>query len=187
MRGKNSLLLQVIYRNCFLASHFGIIPPLDIMTGNRLDVYYRSSGGQWTSYGQGVANTTKVSEVTVLISSFWCLEKSEAHVLSQADSHWFVFSETILSCWEHMLISLLGYDPIQTVGSMAESSLLSRSQNVCFSANYKWLLKRFDGLGLCQVSDRTLMKKQFTLRKTKLCFSTFPKHCLRGPLRIIFN
>lgn len=79
-----------------------------------------------------------------------------------------MFSKTTLSCWEHMLISLLGYDPIHTVESMAESSLLPRSQKVCFSANYKWSLRRFDGLGLCQVTDRTLVKKAVYIVEKKL-------------------
>lgn len=179
----------MFYRNCFLASHFGTISPLDIITGNRLDVYYRSSGAQWTSCWQFGGNTTKVSKVTVFIFWFWCLEKLEALVLSQANSHWFVFAKTVLSFWEHVLISLLGYYHSHTVGSVAKYLLLPKSQNVYFSANYKWPVRRFDGLSLCLVIDRTLLKKKFTLWKGNWYFSAFPNlFFFERPInKIIFN
>lgn len=108
-------------------------------------------------------------------------------MLSQANHHWFMFSKILLLHWEYIFISLLVYDPNHTIASMAESYFLPKSQNVYFSGNYKWSLKRFDGLRLCQVIDRTLLKKQFTLWKIKWEVSTFPKCFLRGRLTKLFS
>lgn len=82
-----------------------------------------------------------------------------------------------------MLFLLLSYDPSHTVGSMAKSLLLVK---MFIFQQITWSLRRFDGLSLCQVVDRALLKKQFIFWKRKSYFSTFPKQFLEGPLTNFF-
>lgn len=102
---------------------------------------------------------------------------------SYSSKQWFVFSKIMNFCWEHVL----GYNPNHRLDQWPNPYSYPRVKTFYFSANSSWSLRTFDGWGLCQVIDRTLLEKQFTLWKTKWCFPTCPKHLLRSLLTKLFS
>lgn len=107
-------------------------------------------------------------------------------MLLESYRHQPVFFKTVLSCWEHDIISLLGPNPNCTLGSVTKSSLLLMSQNVYFSIQfYKQLLCRLDGLGLCQVIDKTLLKIAVYTLERNVIFLNVSQTTFKRPINKI--
>lgn len=107
-------------------------------------------------------------------------------MLFESYRHQSVFFKIVLSCWEHVIISLLGPNPNCTLGSVTKSSLLLMSQNVYFSIQfYKQLLCRLDGLGLCQVIDKTLLKIAVYTLERNVIFLNVSQTTFKRPINKI--
>lgn len=132
VREKNFLYLRLIYRDT-LAQYLLWISSLARDWMSTLGPIYVCFRAQWTSSWWLGSNTTKTPTAKILIFWFWWVEKLKPHMLFESYSHQSVFFKIVLSCWEHMLIPLLGPNRNCTLGSMTKSSILLKNQNVYFS------------------------------------------------------